>query len=151
MRNPWLVPLCTAMAAGGCLGTTAPECIEAAGPGGIGGAYGYSAADAGGRVLVNGNLTVTQGTPPDFVGSWNTFWTPAADTTAVIGPQVGQGTFTANVESGRVVIAMNPENADYNVVLNGCYTQHGIHGTWHFVTLTGERSSGSFSLHQLLD
>jgi len=150
MRHTWFVSFCTVVATGGCLGATAPDCIDTTGPGGIGGVYGYTAADAGGAVLVNGNLVVTAGSPPAFTGSWNTYWGTTADTTALVGPQIGQGTFTANVQDGRVVIAMNPQNVDNNVELNGCYTNDGIRGTWHFITIAGERASGAFTLHQLL-
>lgn len=151
MHHTWFVSVCTVIATGGCLGATAPDCIDAAGPGGIGGVYGYTAADAGGAVLVNGSLVVTAGTPPDFIGTWNTSRSTTADTTAVVGPQIGQGTFTANVENGRVAIAMNPQNVDNNVELNGCYTGSGIRGTWRFITIAGERTSGTFTLSQLID
>lgn len=151
MRQTWFVSFCTAVAAGGCLGTTAPDCIDATGPVGIGGVYGYTAADVGGTTLVNGSLSVTAGAPPSYGGSWNTYWNPRADTTAVVGPQIGQGTFTANTDSGRIVIALNPQNVDNNVTLNGCYTGRGIRGTWHYTTIAGERASGTFTLQQLLD
>lgn len=151
MRQSWFVSLCTVVATGGCLGTTSPDCIDVTGPGGIGGVYGYTAADAGGAVLVNGNLVVTAGAPPDFTGNWNTFWSTTADTTVVIGPQIGQGTFTAKIEDGRVAIAMNPLNVDNNVELNGCFTGSGIRGTWRFITIAGERASGTFTLQQLND
>ncbi len=45
-----------------------------------------------------------------------------------IGPQIGKGELAGNIKDGQIWINMNPRIADYNIFLNGYYSNDGLHG-----------------------
>jgi hypothetical protein len=149
MNRLWLGSAMIA-AALGCSTPTSSDCNvgEDVVPGGI---FGYQASGPDGAVLVVGVLQFAPATTPPYTGTWEFDWQQGADTTAVVGPQIGSGSFTATVDGARLMIQLNPQNADNNVGLVGCYNRTRMTGAWSFTTITGERARGAFTLSALLD
>lgn len=149
MKRLWLGPAMIA-AALGCSTPTSSDCTgtEDVVPAGN---FGYQARGPDGAVLVVGVLQFAPATAPPYTGTWVFDWQQGADTTTVVGPQIGSGSFTATVKGARLVVQLNPQNADNNVGLVGCYTQSLITGNWSFSTITGERARGAFTLAPMLD
>ena len=50
-----------------------------------------------------------------------------------IGPQIGKGELAGNIKDGQIWINMNPRIADYNIFLNGYYSNDGASWTENYI------------------
>ena len=105
----------------------------------------YTADGPSGAPALAGRLVLSFPEDTTVSGSWVISWVPGADTTALVGPQVGSGTLVGNRLGDTLLLQLNPENADHNVGLRAVRTPAGYRGTWEWVTFTGPRTHGEFS------
>jgi hypothetical protein len=61
-----------------------------------------------------------------------------------IGPQVGQGSLTAEREDDELRINLNPQMADNNVLLIAAIEDGSLRGRWEYSTFAGVRGGGTF-------
>ena len=68
-----------------------------------------------------------------------------------IGPQIGKGKLEGQIIDGKVWINMNPKIADYNIFLNGNYSNNEYQGNWYLSTFRGNEDgnevSGNFQIN----
>jgi len=66
-----------------------------------------------------------------------------------IGPQIGKGQLEGYIRDGKIQINMNPRIADYNIFLNGNYSNENVIGNWHLSVFRGpdDDVSGSFEIN----
>lgn len=111
------------------------------------GAYTYRAFHEDGRLLLSGTVTFDVRDDSMISGSWVIAWAPGADTTAVVGPQVGAGQLGGELAGGQVRIDLNAGWADNNVYLAAEQrTAERIAGEWAHATLLGQIAQGRFEL-----
>ena len=109
--------------------------------------YTYRAFHQDGRLLLTGTLTFDVRDESTIGGSWSIAWAPGADTTAVVGPQVGEGQLVGTLRRDAVRIALNPGWADNNVDLAAEQrTADRIAGQWSHSTILGQVAQGRFEL-----
>jgi hypothetical protein len=108
------------------------------------GSFQYAAFTESGQRVLEGRLRLTFPNEATVTGTWSIDWAAGADTTAVVGPQVGSGQLAGTHQRDTLVIELNPGNADNNVGLVAVTTSPGWRGEWEWVTLTGPRSKGTF-------
>ena len=90
-----------------------------------------------------------------ITGSWdiaavNGFTNDYSDSNKVfIGPQIGTGQLAGNIKDGQIQINLNPRIADYNIFLNGNYSNENVIGNWHLSVFRGpdDDVSGSFEIN----
>ena len=49
------------------------------------------------------------------------------------------------MRQGAFLIDLTPGNADNNAVLQGTWSGHSLSGTWTWITISGPRTTGSFT------
>jgi hypothetical protein len=108
------------------------------------GTFRYSALSAGGVPLLAGRLDFTFPDDSTLAGSWDITWAPGADTTALVGPQLGSGVLAGTRRGATLFVQLNPANADHNVVLLAVPAGDSYAGQWQWITATGPRSEGRF-------
>jgi hypothetical protein len=65
-----------------------------------------------------------------------------------IGPQIGKGILEGEISDGKVWINMNPRMADYNIFLNGDYSNNEYEGNWYLSTfIESDEVSGNFKIN----
>ena len=88
-------------------------------------------------ICATGFIEMTIATDSTVTGSWDIkaadgFTNYYSDSNKVfIGPQIGTGQLAGNIKDGQIQINMNPRIADYNIILNGNYSNENITGNWH--------------------
>jgi len=108
--------------------------------------YLYNAYDSTGTKVVKGWFTLKFQDSTTVEGNWEFKKNGAPQN---VGPQVGEGTLTGNIEQdNRIVIDLNPQWKDNNVILDGVYSKEEFNGTWTWVSFIGVTSSGSFEAFQ---
>jgi hypothetical protein len=113
------------------------------------GAYTYRAFHEEGRLLLTGTFTFDRPDDSTIGGSWSIAWAPGADTTAVVGPQVGTGQLAGALEDDHVRIGLNPGWADNNVDLAAEQrTADRVAGRWSHSTIIGPVAQGRFELQR---
>lgn len=105
----------------------------------------YTADGPSGAQALAGRLVLSFPDDTTVSGSWVISWVPGADTTALVGPQVGSGTLVGSRLGDTLLLQLNPENADHNVGLRAVRTRAGYRGTWEWVTFAGPRTRGGFT------
>lgn len=114
------------------------------------GLFQYRAYDESGRALLVGTVTLAVATDSTLTGSWDIRWAPGADTTTIVGPQVGTGTLAGRSGAEHGTIDLNPGWADNNVYLLMDQTDEGLlAGEWQHSTLLGPVAQGRFKLQRL--
>jgi len=131
--QPGLLLLCFACSSG----PAAPPALRD-------GSFQYAAFSESGQQVLQGRLRLTFPDEATVTGTWRIDWAPGADTTAVVGPQVGTGQLVGARHGDTLVIELNPGNADNNVGLVAVTAGGGWQGEWEWVALTGPRSKGAF-------
>ena len=105
----------------------------------------YSAASAQGVPLLAGSLRLAMHDDSTVTGTWTIDWIAGADTTAPVGPQVGQGTLSGRqMADGSVQLNLNPFYADNNVFLSATVTVAGLSGVWSWSGFAGPIANGRF-------
>ena len=111
------------------------------------GRYYYFAYDDAERLVLQGTIRIQQHDDTSFAGTWAIAWAPGADTTAVVGPQVGTGDFVGRIWDGELSVDLNPFWVDNNVYLMvERRTPFGFSGRWIYVTIAGPWTEGRFVL-----
>lgn len=114
------------------------------------GLFEYRASDERGRALLVGTVTLAVGTDSTLTGTWDIRWVSGADTTAIVGPQVGTGTLAGRSGAEHGTIDLNPGWADNNVYLLIGQTNEGLlAGEWQHSTFVGPVAQGRFTLQRL--
>jgi hypothetical protein len=109
------------------------------------GRYAYGACDEQGRLALLGHLDLVIDATGAIAGTWEIEWAPGADRSTEVGPQVGSGELEGWLDGADATLHLNPGWADNNVRLTGTWHGGGGGGFWSYSTLTGPRSSGSFT------
>ncbi|HQR18373.1 MAG TPA: hypothetical protein PK948_08370 [Gemmatimonadales bacterium] len=109
------------------------------------GTLAYRAVTTTGLPLLEGRLTLRYLTDSTVEGTWTIRWSPGADPTLPVGPQVGAGTLTGTRSGSTLVLELNPEAADNNVGLVGEAVAGSLRGRWIWTTFTGPRATGRFT------
>ncbi len=114
----------------------------------LSGRFDYTGLDSAGSQLLTGWLDLAVAQDGSIQGTWLIDWAPDADTTQVVGPQLGTGTLTGQLDNGQVWIDLNPAMSDNNVILTGTTSTAGplprLVGDWTHVTLGGPTVAGFF-------
>jgi hypothetical protein len=127
------------------VGTLAACGTESGGVGLGDGDLQYRATTVTGQLLLDGRLALTFPTDSTVGGSWQIQWSPGADTSSPVGPQVGDGTLAGTRHADTLVLELNPASADNNVSLVGVAAGGGLQGRWTWSAFAGPRSSGRFA------
>lgn len=137
------VPIVTLLAFGtACSDTPSqPESLE--------GRLAYLASDTAGDPLLVGTLVLEVDSDSAIAGQWSIDWMQGADTTTVVGPQLGSGRLVGSVEGGRVFVDLTPDFADNNVFLVADLMDGWLVGSWFFSGFAGPVSSGPFVARRL--
>lgn len=113
------------------------------------GGFEYRAYDPDGRLLLVGAVTLEARADSAITGTWEIGWAPGADTTAVVGPQVGTGTLAGRYDGENTLIDLNPGWADNNVFLvAGAANGADLSGEWQHSTFIGPVAEGRFELRR---
>ena len=105
----------------------------------------YEAVSAQGTPLLSGSLRLQVHADSTVTGTWSIDWIAGADTTARVGPQVGQGTLSGRqVADGSVQLNLNPLYADNNVFLSATVGVTGLSGVWSWSGFAGPITHGRF-------
>ena len=107
-------------------------------------AFTYNGWNFSGSPILSGTLTITGVDSSQFVGVWEIHWAPGADTSIVVGPQVGSGSLTGEIVDGRAYLTLTRGDSSGAVTLNGIPDDLGWHGRWGYVRPSGLRTGGSF-------
>jgi hypothetical protein len=105
------------------------------------GSYRYTGYDRNGHKIVEGRLSITSIESDTLKGNWRFHKVRAA---GKIGPQIGAGDLTGEVNEGEIYINLNPGMADNNVHLRGRIEGRRFHGTWSFDGFVGGMNKGTF-------
>ena len=105
----------------------------------------YSALSSEGKPLLTGQLAFRFIDNSTVAGTWTIGWADGADTTAVVGPQIGSGLLVGTRRGAMLAIQLNPDYADNNVGLEAIRTSRGYAGHWVWTAITGPRTSGRFA------
>jgi hypothetical protein len=113
------------------------------------GGFEYRAFDDPGRLLLVGSVTLEMKADSSIAGTWEIRWAPGADTTAVVGPQVGTGTLAGRFGAEQTAIDLNPGWADNNVFLIAREAGDGeLAGRWQHSTFIGPVAEGRFEVRR---
>jgi len=105
----------------------------------------YSASSLQGDQLLTGTLRLAVHADSTITGTWQIDWVAGADTTAPVGPQVGNGTLSGRqLADGRVQLNLNPFYADNNVFLTATVIVTGLSGEWSWSGFAGPLANGRF-------
>ncbi|HSB54671.1 MAG TPA: hypothetical protein VLD58_09955 [Gemmatimonadales bacterium] len=108
------------------------------------GAFHYLARGKSGAPLLEGEIDIRVADDSTVGGSWNIRWAPGADTTALVGPQVGSGVLRGSFTDSTLVLQLNPNMADNNVSLLAARGPKGYTGRWQWSTIAGPTAGGAF-------
>lgn len=122
-------------------------------PGSLNGSFQYSAWDTRGRLAVVGTISLTVHGDTLITGVWDLEWAPGADTTEVVGPQIGTGTLVGWLWNSRAYTNwgadLNPQYADNNVFIGGRFGGNEPSTGWSFSGFPGVISQGRLTLVRL--
>jgi hypothetical protein len=105
------------------------------------GYYHYTGYDGNGYKIVEGRLSITSIESGVLKGNWQFH---KVRNVAKIGPQVGAGSLTGEINNGEIYINLNPGMADNNVHLRGTIEGRRFHGIWSFDGFAGGMNKGTF-------
>jgi hypothetical protein len=96
--------------------------------------------------LLQGVLHITEVDSSQFTGTWEIHWAPGADSSQVVGPQVGSGVlhgvFTVG---GYVGLDLSQGDSIGSVRLTAVPDAVGWHGRWGYLDSAGPRTGGAFT------
>jgi len=97
-------------------------------------------------ICASGLMEITIAKDSTLTGSW---YISAIDGFEnEIGPQIGKGILEGEISDGKVWINMNPRMADYNIFLNGNYSNNEYEGNWYLSTfIESDEVSGNFKIN----
>lgn len=99
-------------------------------------------------ICASGNMKINIANDSTITGSWD-IAAVNGFTEKDIGPQIGKGQLEGYIKYGEIQINMNPRIADYNIFLNGNYSNENIIGNWHLSLFRGQDDevSGNFEIN----
>ena len=113
--------------------------------------YTYNAYGEDGRRLLTGTIVLHPRTArpasfeQEFEGEWNIRWAPGADTTVMVGPQVGSGWLSGVATEDGITIQLPQITVDNGVVLTGTVRNNAFRGEWSVITIAGPMAGGEFT------
>lgn len=100
-------------------------------------------------ICAAGLMEITIAKDSTLTGSWDISAIDGFENE--IGPQIGKGMLEGQISDGKVWINMNPRIADYNIFLNGNYSNNEYEGNWYLSTFRGNEDgnevSGNFQIN----
>jgi len=100
-------------------------------------------------ICATGLMEITIAKDSTLTGSWDISAIDGFENE--IGPQIGKGMLEGQISDGKVWINMNPRIADYNIFLNGNYSNNEYEGNWYLSTFRGNEDgnevSGNFQIN----
>ncbi len=100
-------------------------------------------------ICATGLMEITIAKDSTLTGSWDISAIDGFENE--IGPQIGKGMLEWQISDGKVWINMNPRIADYNIFLNGNYSNNEYEGNWYLSTFRGNEDgnevSGNFQIN----
>ena len=100
-------------------------------------------------ICATGLMEITIAKDSTLTGSWDISAIDGFENE--IGPQIGKGMLEGQISDGKVWINMNPRIADYNIFLNGNYSNNEYEGNWYLSTFRGNDDgnevSGNFQIN----
>jgi hypothetical protein len=112
--------------------------------------YTYTAfAEDGTRLLVGTIVLHPRYSRLDFEqeieGSWTIGWAPGADTTSLVGPQVGSGVLAGVATEEGITLYLPQITTDSSVQLSGTVRNNEFRGEWSYTTIAGPVARGEFT------
>jgi hypothetical protein len=112
--------------------------------------YTYTAfAEDGIRLLVGTIVLHPRYSRLDFEqeieGSWTIGWAPGADTTSLVGPQVGSGVLAGVATEEGITLYLPQITTDSSVQLSGTVRNNEFRGEWSYTTIAGPVARGEFT------
>lgn len=112
--------------------------------------YTYTAfAEDGTRLLVGTIVLHPRYTRADFEqeieGHWAIGWAPGADTTSLVGPQVGSGGLAGMATEEGITLFLPQIGIDNSVQLTGIVRNNEFSGEWSYSTIAGPAARGEFT------
>ena len=109
--------------------------------------YSYTAyAEDGTRLLVGTIVLHPRYTRANFEqeieGEWMIRWAPGADTTSLVGPQVGSGPLAGIATEDGIILHLPPISVDNTVQLTGIVRNNEFSGEWSYSTIAGPAARG---------
>ncbi|MGY8780601.1 MAG: hypothetical protein ACKVJJ_02950 [Fidelibacterota bacterium] len=112
----------------------------------------YSCEDKGKSnnmlICASGSMKIIIAKDSTITGSWD-IAAVNGFTEKEIGPQIGKGQLEGYIKDGTMQINMNPRIADYNIFLNGNYSNENVIGNWYLSKFrpSDDDASGSFKIN----
>ena len=99
-------------------------------------------------ICASGSIKINIAKDSTITGSWD-IAAVNGFTEKEIGPQIGKGQLEGYIKDGAIQINMNPIIADYNIFLNGNYSNENVIGNWHLSAFrpSGDDAFGSFEIN----
>ena len=99
-------------------------------------------------ICASGSIKINIAKDSTITGSWD-IAAVNGFTEKEIGPQIGKGQLEGYIKDGAIQINMNPIRADYNIFLNGNYSNENVIGNWHLSAFrpSGDDAFGSFEIN----
>lgn len=112
--------------------------------------YTYTAfAEDGTRLLVGTMVLHPRYTRADFEqeieGHWTIGWAPGADTTSLVGPQVGSGSLAGTATEDGITLFLPQFTTDNSVQLSGVVRDNQFRGEWAYTSIAGPVARGEFT------
>jgi hypothetical protein len=112
--------------------------------------YTYTAfAEDGTRLLVGTIVLHPRYSRGDFEqeieGHWTIGWAPGADTTSLVGPQVGSGPLAGIATEDGIILYLPMISVDNTVQLTGLVRDNEFRGEWSFTSIAGPVARGEFT------
>ncbi len=101
----------------------------------------YTGFDRRGATIVRGHLELFRSGSGEIVGRWAL---RSVGDPGRIGPQVGTGVLTGELNDGLLGINLNPRFVDNNVELMGRLNRTTYSGRWQWIGFPGILNSGTF-------
>lgn len=105
----------------------------------------YTARGQGKSTLLQGILEVTAVDSAGFAGNWSIHWAPGADSTMMVGPQVGIGTFHGLIRDGQAALDVSREGSAGLVRLFAVPDGREWRGRWFYLDGGVPRAGGTFT------
>lgn len=97
-------------------------------------------------ICASGSMKIIIAKDSTITGSWD-IAAVNGFTEKEIGPQIGKGQLEGYIKDGTMQINMNPRIADYNIFLNGNYSNENVIGNWYLSVKADDNTSGSFKIN----
>ena len=105
------------------------------------GVYEYTGYDSTGTAIVRGWLVLSLREKQRVDGDWRL---EKIGEPGKIGPQIGKGRLEGGLSNETMWLDLRPQYRDNNIDLFGTFDMNEFRGRWHWITLSGISSQGTF-------